>query len=280
MSESSRWRLKVEHTTTYWYASPAHSSYNEVRLIPMSTARQTTMESSITTTPGSSPHRYKDYWGTTVVAFDIPGQHQELTVRSSAIVETKPPAIPTPAPWSVIHSDADSHIEFLTPSRYTTIPPGVAGIIHELRTENPIATVEKVAAWVNESLRYVPGITGVSSTAGEAWETGSGVCQDFAHLTLSVLRSLGIPARYVSGYLHSDSSEEGSTDAIGESHAWVEAWTGAWWGIDPTNLTATGLRHVLVARGRDYDDVPPVKGIYAGTADGAMDVEVRVSRIA
>ena len=118
------------------------------------------------------------------------------------------------------------------------------------------------------------------STAGDAWRAREGVCQDYAHVTLVLLRAMGIPARYVSGYLHTDPDAALGAVVRGESHAWIEAWTGGWWAYDPTNGIGVGERHVWVATGRDYADVAPLKGIYSGSGASALDVSVEISRLA
>ena len=123
-----------------------------------------------------------------------------------------------------------------------------------------------LSALVNERVAYVPGSTGVQTNAVEAWQLGQGVCQDIAHVTLSLLRQAGVPARYVSGYLHPAKEPPVGETVTGESHAWVEAWLGNWWGFDPTNGIPAGERHVVVASARDYSDLPPLKGVYAGAA--------------
>jgi transglutaminase-like putative cysteine protease len=148
-----------------------------------------------------------------------------------------------------------------------------------LRAPTPVATVEQVVGWVHGSLTYAPGMTHVHTSAVEAFAARNGVCQDFAHLALTMLRASGLPARYVSGYFHHDEDSAIGEETAGESHAWVEAWLGDWWGIDPTNGGLAGLRHVIVARGRDYGDVPPVRGIYAGEADHEAAVTVRTTRV-
>jgi transglutaminase-like putative cysteine protease len=131
---------------------------------------------------------------------------------------------------------------------------------------------------VRGRMLYTTGSTNVSTTASEAWAAGSGVCQDFTHAMLSLLRSCGIPARYVSGYLHTE--EEALAETVrGESHAWVEVWNGGWEGLDPTNDRTVGSAHVLVARGRDYADVPPLKGIYAGGASQGLGVDVDITQL-
>ena len=132
---------------------------------------------------------------------------------------------------------------------------------------------------VRNQISYTPGATNVSTTAGQAWASGVGVCQDFTHAMLSILRALRIPARYVSGYLHSEEEAMGMT-VTGESHAWVEYWDHGWHAIDPTNNRAVGAAHVVVARGRDYGDVPPLKGIYAGGKSGSLGVTVEITQIA
>ena len=120
--------------------------------------------------------------------------------------------------------------------------------------------------------------TGVTTTAAQAWEIGAGVCQDYSHTLLSILRGLGIPARYVSGYLHDEEEQQGRT-VVGESHAWVEAWNGGWEAWDPTNDRSVGSAHVVVAKGRDYADVPPLKGIYAGGLSESLGVSVEITQL-
>jgi transglutaminase-like putative cysteine protease len=144
----------------------------------------------------------------------------------------------------------------------------------------PLETASAIAAWVRERVAYVPGATEVQTSAQEAWDKSEGVCQDIAHLTVALLRETGLPARYVSGYLH-PRPEAGIGQAVaGQSHAWVEYWAGDWVAADPTNQASVGEGHVVVARGRDYADVPPLKGIYHGAPSVAMDVTVEVTRLA
>ncbi len=148
------------------------------------------------------------------------------------------------------------------------------------KEKTPVAAVHAASEWVHEHLTYQPGSTGVHTSALEAWEAGRGVCQDYVHLTLLLLREVGIPARSVSGYLLPKANAEVKQTVTGESHAWVEAWTGGWWGFDPTNLIEIGQRHVWVAGGRDYHDVPPLKGVYSGGTASALDVAVDMTRLA
>lgn len=274
------WRLRTEHVTTFRYSTPARASYNEVRQVPLTTPRQTTLETRIQTTPVASQYAYSDYWGTQVVAFNVDGPHDELTVHGLALVETQPPGGVPEATWDDVAVAADRHAELLSPSRYTQPSEELVAASHALRAASPRETIEAVVGWAHDSLEYVRGVTHVHTSATEAFTAGSGVCQDFAHLALAVLRAGGIPARYVSGYLHPDPEAAIGVEAVGESHAWVEAWAGDWWGLDPTNGMDIGHRHVVVARGRDYADVAPVRGIYAGNAEHQASVTVRITRTA
>ncbi len=147
------------------------------------------------------------------------------------------------------------------------------------RSRPPAHAVEAAAAWVHGQLSYGKGATDVASTAADALRIGSGVCQDFAHLTLAVLRAMGIPARYTSGYVHPSPEAGVGATVEGQSHAWVEAWTGAWCPFDPTNGSDVGERHVVVARGRDYTDVSPLKGIFHGGPAAGLDVTVSLTRL-
>ena len=126
----------------------------------------------------------------------------------------------------------------------------------------------------------MPGATGVRTNAQEAWDQRQGVCQDMAHVTVALLRAAGLPARYVSGYLHADPSAQPGQTITGESHAWVEYWTGTWRACDPTSGAPVRERHVVVARGRDYADIPPLKGIYHGAPASASAVSVEATRLA
>ena len=136
------------------------------------------------------------------------------------------------------------------------------------------------ANWVHTELDYVKGTTGVHSSGLDALREGKGVCQDFAHLTLILLRSMGIPARYVSGYLHPQRRAEVGDTIEGQSHAWVQAWTGGWWDYDPTNDNDINEQYVSVGVGRDYSDVTPLKGIYSGEGSTDLDVVVEITRLA
>ena len=168
--------------------------------------------------------------------------------------------------------------DHLAHHRYTAPGPELRELAAGLRADRPLETARRIIAATHDALRYVRGVTHVHTSANEAYADGAGVCQDFAHLSLALARSVGLPARYVSGYFHPETDATIGEEISGESHAWVEMWTGKWWAFDPTNDCAVGERHVSVGRGRDYGDVPPVKGIYAGNAENNLRVVVRITR--
>lgn len=277
------WRLGIRHTSAYSYARDVVASYNEVRVTPLTTGGQVTVEARIEVTPSARPVSYWDYWGTLVHAFDIHVPHRELVVVGSSIVETAA-AHPTAQPaisWAELDDAAvgEAYFEYLTS---TAVDDGLEAIGTTLRQEasTPQEAIELVGDWVRSALVYERGATSVSTSAAEAWRSGRGVCQDFVHLASALLRSMGIPARYASGYFHPQADAPMGETVHGESHAWCEAWTGAWWPFDPTNAVAVGERHVLVARGRDYGDVPPLKGIFSGAPSTTPAVSVELTRYA
>jgi transglutaminase-like putative cysteine protease len=278
------WRVRVVHRTGYRYAKPVTQSYNEARLTPRTDPRQNVVVDRVETTPSSRAYRYADYWGTTVTAFDLHAPHTELMVVGSSVVETAEPVVPVRGvAWPELREErvTDRFVELLEPTTFVPRREEIVAQAHALvKGRTPADAVIEVAGWVHEVMTYRSGATGVHHSALDAWEAREGVCQDFAHLTLALLRVAGVPCRYVSGYLHPKPDADLREPVLGESHAWVEAWTGGWWGYDPTNAIEVGERHVWVASGRDYADVPPLKGIISGGESTALEVTVEVTRLA
>jgi transglutaminase-like putative cysteine protease len=279
------WRLRIEHTTRVRYAAPVLTSFNEARMTPLTLPTQITLEARVTAGPGVPVWTYNDYWGTYVSVFDLPDPHENLLIRATATVETEgPPEVRAQGlDWEPLRASAAEGrlLEFLLPTPLTAVTPDISqDAIADIAGLSPQDTAEAISARVRSHVRYMPGATGVRTDAQEAWDKGQGVCQDMAHVTVSLMRAAGLPARYVSGYLHPDPKAGPGTTATGQSHAWVEYWAGSWAALDPTSGAPVGERHVVVARGRDYADVPPLKGIYHGPPDSAMDVTVQVTRLA
>ncbi len=277
------WRLEILHTTRVSYAGAARASYNEARMTPLTLPAQTVLGSRMSLGTPAPIWTYQDYWGTTVSSFDIQEPHEELTVIAHATVETGPPPVPSrPLPWGELREQAQqgSLLEFLAATPRTTVDSELAAAAAgRVSGADPLEAAAEIAGWLRDRVSYVPGATEVQTSAQEAWEKGQGVCQDIAHLTVALLREAGLPARYVSGYLHFDPAAEPGHAVAGQSHAWIEFWTGEWVPCDPTNLAPVGERHVVVARGRDYADVPPLKGIYHGAPSVALDVTVEITRL-
>ncbi|MFF0814395.1 transglutaminase domain-containing protein [Rhodococcus sp. NPDC003318] len=278
------WRLRVVHTTGLEYDAPVTSSFNEARLTPRSDGRQNVIHNRVETTPVTRAYRYTDYWGSAVTAFDLHAPHTALSVTGTSVVETEAVTIPDDAvDWDQLEDEGvrDRFGEYLSGTAYVPESDLFAETAARLRREHrPAEAVVAAANWVHDEMSYVRGATGVHTSALEAWEDRRGVCQDYAHLTLLLLRTMGIPARYMSGYLHPHPEAAIGESVGGESHAWVQAWTGSWWGYDPTNAAPVNEQHVSVAVGRDYADVSPLKGIFSGGGSTHLDVVVEIIRLA
>ncbi|MFD4460233.1 transglutaminase domain-containing protein [Nocardia sp. NPDC058480] len=278
------WRIRVVHTTGYVYDAPVTRSFNEARLTPRADSRQNVILNRVETVPATRAYRYTDYWGTAVTAFDLHAPHTELEVTGSSVVETEPFAEPAEElSWDELQGGrvVDRFDEMLSPTAYVPRDRKLATVARQLsRGEEPAKAVVRAAEWVHKEMDYIAGTTSVHTSALQAFAERRGVCQDYAHLTLVLLRSMGIPSRYVSGYLHPKPGAAIGETVAGQSHAWIEAWTGQWWGYDPTNNLAVNEQHVSVGVGRDYADVPPLKGVFSGGGSTDLEVVVEVTRLA
>ncbi|HNP55815.1 MAG TPA: transglutaminase family protein [Gordonia sp. (in: high G+C Gram-positive bacteria)] len=279
-------RMRLVHSTGFTYSAPVMTSFNEARITPRNDSRQTSVVDHVDTTPGARQFTFTDYWGTKVTVFDLHTPHDRLEVVGTAVVETENEARSEEAAsvdWVQLRhgSVVDEYDEMLQPTVYTPHHPELVEFAAAAAAGlTPAAAAEAVVTGVYDALTYEAGTTEVHSTAIEAWRQRKGVCQDYAHISLVMLRSLGIPARYVSGYLHPHNDAGIGETVEGESHAWIEVWTGGWWGIDPTNNKFIDDHHVSVGTGRDYADLPPIKGIYTGSGESELDVSVRITRLA
>jgi transglutaminase-like putative cysteine protease len=289
-TSQGRWRLAIRHETALRYDGPVRASYNELRMTPMDTAAQTRLSSRVEVGPLAQTWQYTDYWGTRVTSFDLQDPHEALTINASSVVETSPATWAEPASaelreesWDAIETVIKSGdlAEFTAPTARTKLTPALQRELRErVADAGPHTAAERICGWIYEAMSYVPGATGVHTSGREAWESKSGVCQDFSHIAIGMLRAAGLPARYVSGYLFPLKESTPGVSCEGQSHAWAEYWAGEWYGIDATNNVAPGLRHVVVGHGREYTDVVPHKGIYLGSPDSTLTVSVRLTRLA
>ncbi|MCU1469266.1 MAG: transglutaminase family protein [Glaciihabitans sp.] len=277
-------RLRIRHVTGFHYEGEVTASYNEARMLPASTEGQLVLYSNVDILPISSLHSYVDYWGTRVSSFEILTPHKELSLSATSLVEVRPRTHPDHRlGWEELAdaaSAATDYVEQIAQTRRTLPPPEVASLARDIldESDNPCDAALAICTMIGESVEYMQGVTGVHTTAAEAWAGRRGVCQDIAHLAIGALRSVGIPARYVSGYLHPRSDAVIGETVAGESHAWVEWFCGSWRGFDPTNLIDIGDRHVTVGHGRDYNDVAPLRGVYAGPYSSSLFVTVEITR--
>ncbi len=276
-------RLSIRHVTGFVYDGFAESSYNEARMTPLTSDRQQVLEAKLRTGPNASQVNYKDYFGTAVTAFDLHDRHSQLEVTAEALVDVM--LRPHEKPELDLSNLAgpkvtDTYAEYLASTTRTSLPEKLhKELASKVTSVDVDELVQLISTTVNDRVAYVPGSTHVTTTAYESWTQKTGVCQDLSHLMIGFLRGQGVPARYVSGYLHPDSEASLGATVIGQSHAWVEYYCGDWVGFDPTNGNDIGLSHVVVAKGRDYGDVPPLKGIYHGAPSRALGVTVEITRL-
>ncbi|MFG6402900.1 MULTISPECIES: transglutaminase N-terminal domain-containing protein [unclassified Microbacterium] len=277
-------RLRIEHSTGFAYQGDVSASYNEARMLPVSTDSQFVLSSSLDIEPSTSVNQYVDYFGTRVSAFDVLSPHGELQITARSLVEVRPrPITHADLSWDDLAAAAEQSIETVEQMTQTVRTRPHAEVAELARSiaadhDHPGRAAHAIAEAIGNAVEYMTGVTSVQSTAADAWVARKGVCQDMAHITLGALREVGIPARYVSGYLHPRPNAEVGVAVTGESHAWVEWFAGDWQGFDPTNNIEIGDRHVLVGRGRDYNDVPPLRGVYAGPSKSALNVTVTITR--
>ncbi|GAA2072471.1 transglutaminase family protein [Aeromicrobium halocynthiae] len=282
MNERMQWRIK--HTSGYAYDQSARASYNEARMTPLTTPEQYVLRSRVDVTPTAWSQEYRDYWGSVVTAFEVHEPHDELVVVSTSTVETSPHTDegPEPVGWDALSGVTDEFCEFLvTDAEWTRPHPSLVELLEPLRAAaaTPSEYARDALALVHERIEYLPGATEVTTIAADAWQEGHGVCQDIAHIAVGALRWAGIPARYVSGYLHPHLEPAVGETVTAESHAWVEWWDDDWTGRDPTNDVEVSQRHIVVGRGRDYADVPPLRGLYSAQGTSQLFVEVEITRL-
>jgi transglutaminase-like putative cysteine protease len=283
----------IRFLTEYRYDTPVTDNLNALRVRPATTSTQRCDEFHTRIEPEARVSRHLDYFGTEVLEFGIPTSHEQLTIDVRARVVTSPPADPPEGSWQSLLSPAyvDAAGEFALPWQDQPLLTGLEDLHEALEADSPLETLELLCELVPDRFEYRPGATYVGSTVRDLLEMGAGVCQDFVHLSLVLLRRRGIAARYVSGYLWAapeTAPEDHGTDSVEvDTHAWLEALLPSsdghgepvWVSADPTNRRLTGETHVKIGHGRFYSDVPPVKGLYMGGANSELNAAVTMSRL-
>ena len=278
----------IRHITDFCYRPAVRESVMELRVQPRSDARQRCLSFSLDVTPQANIMLYRDFLANTVHHFDIPGNAAQIQIITQSLVEVLPAPAPDPRDAGEWH-ELDARIaasdfwEMLLPSQFVKASEELeklAAELHVSRRGNALVLLLEINNAVYEAFDYVPNSTAVDSPIDDALRSRQGVCQDFAHVMIALVRKLGIPCRYVSGYLfHEPKTHDRS--AVGATHAWVEAFLPelGWIGLDPTNNLVCGERHIRVAIGRDYADVPPTRGVYKGEAESELSVSVTVQPV-
>jgi transglutaminase-like putative cysteine protease len=278
----------IRHITRFHYSEPISESIMEVRIQPRSEGNQRCLDFRLRTNPRAHIMSYRGEYGNRVHHFDIPNSHHQLTISAEALVDltAPPPPLPemlNPQAWQELDALTanDDYWDSLMPSHFAAPTALLDELAHELdirRRDDPLSVLCDLNSAINATFEYSPNTTRVDSPIDEALRMRKGVCQDYAHIMITLARRLKIPCRYVSGYLYQQSrSQERSTGEA--THAWVEAYLPnlGWIGFDPTNNTTTDERHIRVAIGRDYSDVPPTRGVYRGKAESELTVSVRIA---
>ncbi len=277
----------IRHITRFRYSSPVRESVMELRMQPRSEGPQALRSFQIATNPRAQLYAYTDHVGNAVYHFNVLRAHQELRIETQSVVEMTPQRAPAeaadPLEWQRYNDynlTAD-HFDLLQPSKFAHESGALSqfAVEHNLMQPegDPLTALRHLSKAIHGAFEYEAGVTEVHSPIETALKEGRGVCQDFAHIMIAIARGWGIPARYVSGYLcHRRQDQDRSAEDA--THAWVEAYLPSmgWIGLDPTNNIMAGERHIRVAVGRDYSDVPPTRGTFKGNAKSELGIAVSV----
>jgi transglutaminase-like putative cysteine protease len=279
--------LEIRYVNEFSYKEPAWESHNLLRACPAEAESQQLLAYHVEVSPAARIHSYTDYWGTRVDEFGIVEPHTLLRVEAESTVLTSEPPSPSPgADFAALDTVRGELSTYLRPSPHAVWDDMIQEQAREAikGVDDVVEASLAITDAVTKSLDYVPGATYVGMDVTDVLTQGKGVCQDFAHLGIAMSRSVGIPARYVSGYLYAaDQTRAVAPDDAElsvQTHAWLEVFVPGhgWWALDPTNDQTIGELHVKIGHGRDYEDVMPLRGVYHGGAEHDLGVRVRISR--
>lgn len=279
-------RLSINHVTKFRYSAPITESIMELRMQPLSDGPQRCLKFDLNLKPSARVTSYRDHLGNAVHHFDIPGRHTQLVINATSIIESltrpEPPESLGTEAWGELDALVDSgdYWDMLMPSQFARPTDLLLDFARELnlsRRDDPLTVLRELNAAIYKAFDYVPQSTTVDSPIDEALGARKGVCQDYSNIMIALARHLRVPCRYVSGYLF-HRIEYNDRSAQDATHAWVEALLPnlGWVGFDPTNNLLAGPRHIRVAVGRDYSDVPPTRGVFKGAAESELSVAVQV----
>jgi transglutaminase-like putative cysteine protease len=278
----------IRYLTEYRYRKPVTDNLNALRVKPATTPQQRVDDFGVRVEPESRLHQHLDYFGTTVIEFGISKPHEQMAIDVRARVVTTPPAEPPAAGWDAVEQPSYQVAggEYRLPFGAEPDTVAIDELVGLTRAPDPAATLRSVAEVIPDRFEYRTGVTYVGSTVEDLLAAGAGVCQDFAHLALVLLRRHGVAARYVSGYLFAPPPDDQEADSAEvDTHAWIEALLPVpdggepvWVAADPTNRGLAGERHVKIGHGRHYSDVPPIKGVFRGGAAAELEASVRMTR--
>lgn len=278
--------LSINHVTKFRYSAPITESIMELRMQPLSEGPQRCLKFDLSLKPPARASSYRDHFGNAVEHFDIPGRHTQLVINASSLIESLPrPELPEaldPKAWDELDAlvDGGDFWDMLMPSHFAQPTDALLDFARELdlrRHDDPLTVLRELNTAIYNAFDYVPQSTTADSPIDEALGTRKGVCQDYSNIMIALVRHLRVPCRYVSGYLF-HRVEYNDRSAQDATHAWVEALLPelGWVGFDPTNNLPAGQRHIRVAVGRDYFDVPPTRGVFKGAAESELSVAVQV----
>ncbi len=278
-------QLRVVHTTEFEYDGSAVASYNQARMTPVTAPGQIVVHARLSVHPKPWTSEYRDYFGTHVIAFEVHEPHDAMSVVATSTVQVdRGPAAPPTMPWEDYddRAIADRWTEYLTLPEVVAPAPDFAARARDEAAAAGTAggAARAVCRAVHDEIEFLPGSTDVRTPAAESWKQRAGVCQDMVHLAIGGIRSLGIPARYVSGYVHPVVDPVIGETVAGDSRAWLEWWDDGWQAFDPSADAVPDDRYIAIAAGRDYHDVSPLSGIYSGTRTSRMTVDVSITRTA
>jgi transglutaminase-like putative cysteine protease len=282
-------KFDIDYRMDYRYDAPVEDNANSLRVTPQhSTATQRLEEFTFRVSPDARVNERRDYFGTMVLEYTLAHAHEHMEVQARSRVETTEGPEPPEGTWGEVQqpSYAEDVAEYLLETRPAGRHPAFEELRGQIHAETPLAVVKNLVEAIPDRFEYKPGVTYVGSTVDDLLAGGAGVCQDFVHLSLLLLRSAGIAARYVSGYLWVEPKESGGSDSAEvATHAWLEALIPGngsgpiWVGADPTNRRMAGEEHVKIGHGRHYRDLPPIRGVYRGLAISEVDAKVVMTRL-